>query len=144
PKVLVTALALCIAIFVRGSSATVGYEVWVWTSDVWWAGTDANVFVILYGHTGTSGSLILDSPINDFERGSVGAYSMDTGVDYGVITKIRIGHDNAGNSAGWKFAMAQVTDRQSGTVTTFTCDCWVENSPYYVEPLAIEVNGVWS
>ncbi|CAH1772616.1 unnamed protein product, partial [Owenia fusiformis] len=144
PKVLVTTLAVCIAIFVRGSSATVGYDISVWTMDAWRAGTDATVFVILYGHKGTSSSMIMDSAIDDFERGSVGSYALDTGVDYGVITKIRIGHDNAGARAGWKFEMAQVTDRQSGTVTTFTCDCWVDSSPYYVETLAFQVHGVWS
>jgi PLAT/LH2 domain len=49
---------------------TVIYEVKVITGDRRGAGTDANVFIVLYGENGDSGKpKILQSASNNFERG---------------------------------------------------------------------------
>ena len=45
------------------------YRITVETDDVYYAGTDANVFITLYGSSGSSSEILLSS-INDiFERG---------------------------------------------------------------------------
>jgi lipoxygenase homology domain-containing protein 1 len=65
------------------------------TSDVSGAGTDANVFVVLYGEGGDSGKHALDaSGRNDFEKGQRDEFSI-TCRDLGQLKKILIGHDNS-------------------------------------------------
>lgn len=52
----------------------------VYTSDLRGAGTDANVFLILYGATGLdSGSLKLDTSKNNFERGQEDVFMVQVG-----------------------------------------------------------------
>jgi hypothetical protein len=46
------------------------YTVTVTTSDLKGAGTDANVFIILFGTEGDSGKRVLDTSKNNFERGA--------------------------------------------------------------------------
>ena len=48
----------------------VEYTITIWTGDNWFGGTDANVFVQLYGQFGSSGALRLESSTSSFERGS--------------------------------------------------------------------------
>jgi hypothetical protein len=40
------------------------YTITVWTSDLHGAGTDANVFCVLYGDKGETGNMKLDNPKN--------------------------------------------------------------------------------
>ena len=49
----------------------VSYKVVVATSDLRGAGTDADVFLTLFGDRGDSGERRLESSANDFERGKV-------------------------------------------------------------------------
>ncbi len=51
---------------------TASYKVVVATSDVRGAGTDADVYVTLYGALGDTGERRLDNAANNFERGQVG------------------------------------------------------------------------
>lgn len=45
----------------------------VYTSDLRGAGTDADVFLTIYGAKGDTGESKLDNSTNNFERGQVGA-----------------------------------------------------------------------
>jgi hypothetical protein len=45
------------------------YEVTIWTSDRRGAGTDANVFVQMYGTDGKTDEIVLNNRSDNFERG---------------------------------------------------------------------------
>lgn len=45
------------------------YEVTVWTSDISKAGTDANVFIQMYGTDGKTDEIVLNNRSDNFERG---------------------------------------------------------------------------
>ncbi|CAH1778238.1 unnamed protein product [Owenia fusiformis] len=120
-----------------------GYKVTVWTSNDWWAGTDANVYIYLYGHKGTTPKKFMDKRwYNDFERGRVDTYDI-TSSDYGVVRAIKIGHDNRGMGPGWKLVKVKVTDTTRGQSYYFNCNCWLEKS-YRQKTLTRRVNGGWS
>lgn len=48
----------------------INYEVTVVTGDVWAAGTNANVFLQIYGEEGKTELIQLKSRSNNFERGT--------------------------------------------------------------------------
>ena len=75
----------------------------VTTSDMRGAGTDANVFFVLYGDKGKSEEIKLDNKTDNFERGSVDKFKADI-KDVGVPYKIRIGHDNSKSYSDWHLA----------------------------------------
>ena len=68
------------------------------------AGTDANVYVTLFGEHGDSGHIDLKTSKNNsnnkFERKSEDLFSVEA-IDLGQLQKVRIGHDNKGGFAGW-------------------------------------------
>lgn len=55
------------------------YEVHVFTGNMWGAGTDANVYVNIYGETGDTGERRLrkSNNLNKFEKGQVGSVCVD-------------------------------------------------------------------
>lgn len=54
------------------------------------AGTDANVFITIYGKNGDSGNVKLEGAHNCFERNKTDVFEIES-VDLGEIKKIRIG-----------------------------------------------------
>nr|XP_021324886.1 lipoxygenase homology domain-containing protein 1-like [Danio rerio] len=78
----------------------INYEVTVVTGDVWAAGTNANVFLQIYGEEGKSELIRLKSRSNNFERGTTEIFRIEA-LDVGRVYKIRIGHDGSGIGAGW-------------------------------------------
>lgn len=81
-------------------SKKVPYEIEVHTGDVRGAGTDANVFVVLYGKEGKSEEFWLRSKTDNFERNEVDKFKVESD-EIGLLTKLRVGHDNAGMGAAW-------------------------------------------
>ncbi|XP_078332217.1 lipoxygenase homology domain-containing protein 1-like isoform X5 [Crassostrea virginica] len=76
------------------------YEVTVWTSDISKAGTDANVFIQMYGTDGKTDEIVLNNRSDNFERGMKEKFKIEQ-KDIGDLLKIRIGHDGKGFGAGW-------------------------------------------
>lgn len=74
PKSMVTFLVISILILmVTGNN----YKISVITGKLLGAGTDANVFVILYGEKDTSSQFTLNNKgVNDFERGSTCVFNI--------------------------------------------------------------------
>ena len=75
------------------------YKVNVKTSDLRGAGTDANVYVVLFGENGDSGELHLkDSESNKspFENNQVDTFSFPQMLSLGQLMKLRVWHDNKG------------------------------------------------
>ena len=60
------------------------------------AGTDANVYIQVYGSKGYSKEVHLDNPQNNFERAKTDVFGFEND-DLGDLTKLRVWHDNAGN-----------------------------------------------
>jgi hypothetical protein len=82
------------------------YQIVVVTGDRLGAGTDANVYMTMFGaHGKQTPRLHLKSAgggVDLFERGKTDMFKVNTGY-VGPIQKIRIEHDNSGKSPGCKF-----------------------------------------
>lgn len=78
----------------------VSYQVTVRTGDVRYAGTDANVYIIIQGTKGKTKKLFMDDSRNNFERGMTEVFELNAS-NVGLVTRINIGHDNSGPGAGW-------------------------------------------
>ena len=80
------------------------WSIFVYTSDIKNAGTDANVHIQVFGTKSATGIIQLDNKINDdknlFETGSCDLFDKNL-PDIGKPVKIKIGHDNKGMFAGW-------------------------------------------
>ncbi|CAB4019689.1 lipoxygenase homology domain-containing 1-like, partial [Paramuricea clavata] len=103
------------------------YEVSVVTGDISGAGTDANVYVILFGDKGESGKLDMKTSQTNkdkFERNQTDVFSLDA--DVGVLKKIRIGHDNKGGFAGWFLDKVEIDSKSLGTRWVFPCGRWLD------------------
>ncbi|XP_058613751.1 lipoxygenase homology domain-containing protein 1-like isoform X4 [Onychostoma macrolepis] len=102
------------------------YIVTVTTGDVYGAGTDANVFITLYGDMGDTGERKLSKSENGnkFERGSVDTFTLEA-VDLGQVFKIRVRHDNSMLSADWYLEQVEVLDQDTEEVFLFLCERWL-------------------
>lgn len=79
----------------------VKYEIIVITGDESGAGTDANVYITIYGSNGDSGKHRLRQKFrNLFERGRTDRFLVEM-LDMGELQKVRVEHDNSGISPGW-------------------------------------------
>jgi hypothetical protein len=98
------------------------------------AGTDANVFVTLFGENGDSGELELrksETNSNKFERNRVDVFEFPGLLSVGEFTKLRVRHDNTGNllgNASWHLEYIKVDDLQSGRSFKFDCNKWLSLS----------------
>ncbi|XP_047448234.1 lipoxygenase homology domain-containing protein 1 [Mugil cephalus] len=103
------------------------YNVSVRTGDMYGAGTDANVFLTIYGDLGDTGERKLaksDSNKNKFERGAVDKFTIEA-VDLGQVFKIRIRHDNSMVGADWYLDQVEVLDAETEEVYMFLCERWL-------------------
>ena len=76
------------------------YKITVKTSDVSGAGTDADVFVVLFGEYGDSDEVHLkDSDTNrkPFKHGQTDVFTASNVLDLGRLLKLRVWHNNKGN-----------------------------------------------
>ncbi len=80
----------------------VDYKIEVVTSELKGAGTNAKVFVIMYGEKDDSGKIVLPAKKEHFEKGKTDLFEIKA-KDVGTIKKLRIGHDNSGFGAGLSF-----------------------------------------
>jgi hypothetical protein len=70
------------------------------------AGTDANVYIIIFGENGDSGTLALKQSANwnKFERNNTDTFNFSDMLSLGHLCKLRIWHDNKGSflpRPGW-------------------------------------------
>lgn len=103
------------------------YSLTTFTTDLKAADTDANVTATLYGEKGNSGVIKLVSPSlkSAFQRGQKDTFSV-TCQDLGEVTKIRIGHDNTGQSPNWHLTEARLSEPGSGKAWVFPCGQWFD------------------
>ena len=103
------------------------YKISVYTADRRGAGTDANVFIHLFGDKGESGDLNLDNSSNNFERAQKDVFGFEM-VELGEIKKIRIGHDNKGIGAGWLLDKVVVYCERGAKQWYFPCGRWLDTN----------------
>ena len=105
-----------------------GYLITVVTGDKLGAGTDANVYLTLYGEKGNSTELFLDNPNrNDFERNQTDTFTIPPSQvgDLGAIRRIYLRHDNSGFAPGWYVASVTVTNIATGEKYRFIFNRWL-------------------
>uniref|UniRef100_A0A8C0AX22 Lipoxygenase homology domains 1 n=1 Tax=Buteo japonicus TaxID=224669 RepID=A0A8C0AX22_9AVES len=103
------------------------YEVHVLTGNVWGAGTDANVFLSIYGvGRGDTGERQLkrSNNLNKFEKGQVDVFTIKA-IDLGELKKLRIRHDNSGTSPSWFLERVEIVDLKESTTYYFPCQRWL-------------------
>ncbi|XP_068933675.1 lipoxygenase homology domain-containing protein 1 isoform X3 [Petaurus breviceps papuanus] len=106
------------------------YTVTVKTSNVFGAGTDANVFIIIFGENGDSGTLPLkrSKNFNKFERNGTDTFSFTDMLSLGHLCKLRVWHDNKGLFPGWHLNYIDVRDNSRDETFRFPCECWLSKS----------------
>lgn len=108
------------------SLVPVKYEVIVTTGYEPGAGTDANVFVTIFGSNGDTGKRELKQKMrNLFERGSTDHFFLET-LDLGELRKVRVEHDSSGYYSGWLVDKVEVTNTSTGVATIFSCGRWLD------------------
>ncbi|XP_074196134.1 lipoxygenase homology domain-containing protein 1 isoform X9 [Rhinolophus sinicus] len=117
---------MCAVINGEEMMETTSYTIIVKTSDILGAGTDANVFIIIFGENGDSGTLALkQSPNwNKFERNNTDTFSFPDMLSLGHLCKLRVWHDNKGIFPGWHLSYIDVKDNSRDETFRFQCDCW--------------------
>uniref|UniRef100_A0A670JIB8 Lipoxygenase homology PLAT domains 1 n=1 Tax=Podarcis muralis TaxID=64176 RepID=A0A670JIB8_PODMU len=106
------------------------YTIQVKTSDVGAAGTDANVFMIIFGENGDSGTLALKeaNTSNKFERNQLDVFYFSDILSLGDLCKVRIWHDNTGIAPGWHLEYIDIEDSLMDKMFRFQCDRWLAKS----------------
>ncbi|XP_062273857.1 lipoxygenase homology domain-containing protein 1 [Scomber scombrus] len=102
------------------------YEVSVFTGDMMGAGTDANVFINIYGENGDTGERYLKNSdnLNKFERGQEDVFTV-TAIDLGPLKKLRIRHDNTQSYSAWYLDRVEIVDTKDDTTYYFPCNRWL-------------------
>ena len=93
-------------------------------------GTDANVFITLFGTAGSTDELMLDTQKNNFEVGSTDVFSIDTQNDLGDLQRVRIRHDNTVTAdprggPGWFLQSIRIHNEDTDQEWTFPCERWL-------------------
>ncbi|TNN59103.1 Lipoxygenase y domain-containing protein 1 [Liparis tanakae] len=105
----------------------VKYEIIVITGDVKGAGTDANVFISIFGANGDSGKRHLRQKCrNLFERGRTDRFVLEM-LDLGELLRVKVEHDSSGSNCGWYLACVEVTNTANSVTTIFQCGKWLDN-----------------
>uniref|UniRef100_A0A8C4HE08 Lipoxygenase homology domains 1b n=1 Tax=Dicentrarchus labrax TaxID=13489 RepID=A0A8C4HE08_DICLA len=104
----------------------VKYEIIVITGDVKGAGTDANIFITIYGVNGDSGNRHLRQKFrNLFERGRTDRFVLEM-LDLGELLRVKVEHDNTSSSSGWYLECVEVTNTANSVTTIFQCGKWLD------------------
>ncbi|XP_077987437.1 lipoxygenase homology domain-containing protein 1-like [Glandiceps talaboti] len=92
-------------------------------------GTDADVWIYVYGERGDSGKRWLSknvykgSRLNLFKKGKTDSFSLKA-VDLGPIQKVKIGHGSDKKSDKW-FLKHVIVNTPDGTLYYFPCENWL-------------------
>ena len=68
------------------------YNVWVWTSDERGAGTDANVFITLYGKKGKTDEMQIGNATDNFEQGQLDKFKVQVVILLSNLGRLDIRH----------------------------------------------------
>ncbi|XP_058879383.1 lipoxygenase homology domain-containing protein 1-like [Acipenser ruthenus] len=105
------------------------YSVKVYTGDLPAAGTDASIFITLFGETGNTCKRTLTNPNSPLilEKGQVNVFRLRA-VDLGIPSRVVIGHTSAGYGAGWYLDRVTVQEvAEKDTEFVFPCQRWLDS-----------------
>ena len=107
----------------------VEYTVKFYTGDVAGGGTDANVFMIIYGTRGETNPIPLNKVIarNAFEAGNVD-YIKIAYKKLGSIKRVKIWHDEKWLGDGWFLNKISIKNENSGVEALFPYYSWLDKS----------------
>ena len=107
----------------------VPYEVKVYTGDKRGAGTDANVFLTIYGLTGDTGERELKKSenINKFETNQCDTFIIKA-IELDELQKIKIRHDNKGGGAAWYLERVEIFNPSTNRSYLFNCQNWLSKN----------------
>lgn len=107
------------------NSSNTNWSIYVYTSNVKGAGTDANVYVQIYGSKASSAQFNLEAKgSNPFEAGKCDKFDKDL-PEIGRPVKVKIGHDNKGGFAGWHLDKVVLQNNITNEKFTFPCNRWL-------------------
>ncbi|CAF2355156.1 unnamed protein product [Rotaria sp. Silwood2] len=106
---------------------TVPWYIWIYTSDIRGAGTDAEVILVLYGHNGKSHNIKLRSKSDVFEAGQCDEFKVDI-TDVGTPFKLRVSHDNKKLFAPWHLERIEMQNLVTNKRYKFHCGRWLSKS----------------
>ncbi|XP_071410619.1 oxygen-regulated protein 1 isoform X4 [Pithys albifrons albifrons] len=103
------------------------YEVHVTTGDLWNAGTEADVYISVYGERGDTGSrqLLKSQKSKKFLKGQTDIFAVEA-VHLGHLYKIVIGHNGLGSGNGWFLDKVVIKDPITDLDYTFLCHRWLD------------------
>uniref|UniRef100_A0ACB8FDU4 Uncharacterized protein n=1 Tax=Sphaerodactylus townsendi TaxID=933632 RepID=A0ACB8FDU4_9SAUR len=103
------------------------YEVQVVTGDLWNAGTEADVYISVYGEEGDTGSRQMhrSKKPRKFLKGQADIFSLEA-VHLGKLHKIIIGHNGLGSGNGWFLEKIVVIDPITNSDYNFLCHRWLD------------------
>ncbi|XP_075561182.1 oxygen-regulated protein 1 [Pelecanus crispus] len=103
------------------------YEVHVTTGELWNAGTEADVYISVYGERGDTGSrqLLRSQKPKKFLKGQTDIFAVEA-VHLGVLYKIVIGHNGLGSGNGWFLDKVVIKDPITDLDYTFLCHRWLD------------------
>ena len=103
------------------------YRIRVSTSDIRYAGTDADVSCTIHGEKGKTSSLSLSNSKDNFQRGAEDEFSLEA-FDVGKISEFEIGHNNRGIGAAWHLQHVEVENLKTGEKALFLCNQWFDKT----------------
>ncbi|XP_068044820.1 oxygen-regulated protein 1 [Anomalospiza imberbis] len=103
------------------------YKVHVTTGDLWNAGTEADVYISVYGERGDTGSrqLLRSQKPKKFLKGQTDIFAVEA-VHLGCLYKIVIGHNGLGSGNGWFLDKVVIKDPITDLEYTFLCHRWLD------------------
>uniref|UniRef100_A0A8C8JME5 PLAT domain-containing protein n=1 Tax=Oncorhynchus tshawytscha TaxID=74940 RepID=A0A8C8JME5_ONCTS len=103
------------------------WSLWIWTSDLPGAGTDASVYFQIYGDKGKSDEMRLDNKADNFEQGQLDKFMVELS-DLGKLTKCRIWHEKRSPFAGWHLSKASLMKTLTKEKFKFPCERWLDTN----------------
>jgi hypothetical protein len=100
------------------------YRISVQTGTADYGGTDAEVFITLYGTNGNTNELHLDNGRDNFDRGQLDVFEVTTR-DVGDLQKVWIRHDDSDDDSGWYLDYVRIHDQKRGKEWYFPCFGWL-------------------
>ncbi|KAK3092113.1 hypothetical protein FSP39_025311 [Pinctada imbricata] len=102
------------------------WKVWITTNGNKAASTQAQVTITVYGHKGNSGPISLGTGDgSQFQSGNIDEFEEINIGNVGEIYKIRIAHDNSGDSPGWLCDEIRMKDLDTDEELQFVCHRWL-------------------
>jgi hypothetical protein len=98
------------------------YIITVYTGDKSDAGTNAKVYIQLFGCKSHSNEVQL---IGKFEKKSQDINTISTVNDLGSLASVHIRHDNSGHKPGWYLKSIHIENKDNSIYWDFSCNCWL-------------------